>query len=291
MQIWIFGGTGLIGQALYPALIRDGHSVTVLSRKAGLGSIAWDALAGAPLPDLPNPDVVISLAGEPVAQRWTAAAKQRISDSRVQGTARLVEALSRFPQPPHLLSASATGIYGDRGDEVLDEQSTAGSGFLADVCRAWEAAAQRAQVYRMPLAVVRIAVVLAGEGGALQKMLPAFRLGLGGALAGGRQWMPWIALPDIVSLFQFLIANRSTGTFNATSPQPARNIDFTNALGKVLHRPTLARVPGFALRAVFGEMSQVVTNSQRVVPRAAHGFEFRYPQIEAALHALLDAGM
>lgn len=291
MQSWIVGGTGLIGQALRPALIRYGQSVTVLSRKARLDSITWDALTGAPLPDVPNPDVVISLAGEPVAQRWTPEARQRIMTSRVQGTARLVEALSRFKKPPYLLSASATGIYGDRGDELLDEQSLPGSGFLAEVCRAWEAAAWSAQDHGMTVAVVRIAVVLARDGGALQKMLPVFRLGLGGPLAGGQQWMPWIALPDLVSMFQFLISNRSSGTFNATSPQPARNIDFTQALGKVVHRPTLVGVPSLALRAIFGEMSQVLTDSQRVVPRAAHGFDFRYPQIEAALHAVLDAGV
>ena len=289
MQIWISGGTGLIGRALAQQFREDGYAVSCLSRRAAGGNtFAWDAAAGAPFPALPAPDAVISLAGEPVAQRWTPEVKQRIRESRVLGTLHLVEALGALPTPPQILiSASATGYYGDCGDAVLDEQSPNGSDFLASVCSEWEAAALSAERFGIPVCILRVSVVLAREGGALAKMLPPFRWGVGGKMGSGDQWMPWIALPDLVALFRFVLAHRRTGIYNATSPEPVRNRDLAKALGRVLHRPALLPLPAAALRVMFGEMASALLSSQRVLPRALPEFRFTYPEIEHALESLL----
>jgi hypothetical protein len=213
--------------------------------------------------------------------------------SRVESTRTLCGILASLPQPPAaVLVASATGIYGDRGEEVLDESSTAGTGFLADLCRAWEAATDPAELAGARVVSLRFGVVLA-RGGALAKMLPAFRLGLGGRLGSGRQWMSWISLDDAVSAVQFLLASELSGPFNLTSPEPVRNADFTRALARSLHRPALLAVPAFALRTVFGEMgNEALLGSARVHPTrlSRSGFSFAHPQLDAALRAILSEG-
>jgi uncharacterized protein (TIGR01777 family) len=238
-------------------------------------------------------DAVVHLAGEGVADHlWTPARKQAIRDSRVGGTRALVRAIATVPseaRPRALISASAIGYYGDRGDEQLDEQSQSGNDFLAEVCTAWEQEAFAAEKLGVRTVVVRLGVVLGKEGGALQKMLLPFRLGLGGRLGSGRQWMSWIHLDDLVSLFVSVIGDgNATGAINGVAPTPVTNAVFTAALGKVLYRPVILSVPAFALRLTLGEMSAILLASQRALPRAAErlGFTFRYPYIRSALAAL-----
>ncbi len=187
------------------------------------------------------------------------------------------------------LSASAVGFYGDRGDELLDENSSAGEDFLANACREWEAAAREAEAFAR-VCLVRIGIVLAPDGGALGKMLPPFRLGLGGPMGGGNQWMPWIALDDLVQLFVFLIESNASGVFNGTAPEPVRNREFARTLARLLHRPAILPLPAALLRLMFGEMASVMLASQRVVPKRATGFVYRYPSLEGALRAVLDPG-
>lgn len=281
MKIAISGASGFIGRHLLKSLAEAGHSLCPLSRHAP-ASLAAESLREA--------DVIIHLAGEPVAQRWTAAAKQRIRDSRVVGTHSLVETLATLPRRPEaLICASAIGYYGSRGDEILTESSTPGSGFLPEVCVAWEREAQTAEAFGMRVVRVRIGVVLAAGGGALPRMLPPFRMGVGGRLGSGRQWMSWIHLEDLAALFQLAVESRVRGPLNAVAPQPVTNSDFTRELAHALRRPAVFPVPEFALRLLFGEMADVLLASQRVVPAAAEaaGFRFRFPQLASALAGLL----
>jgi hypothetical protein len=232
---------------------------------------------------------VIHLAGEPVAQRWNAEVKARIRDSRVQGTRALVDAMARLePRPSVLVSASAIGIYGDRGDELLTEDSAPGTGFLAETCVEWEAEASRAAEFGIRVAKLRIGFVL-GDGGALEKMVPAFRAFVGGRLGTGRQWMPWIHVDDVAEMFFHSVENEVRGVWNATSPNPVRNVDFTRELAAVLHRPALFPVPPFALKIAFGELAQHMLDSARVVPERAMrgGFAFQYPGLAEAMRNLL----
>jgi uncharacterized protein (TIGR01777 family) len=238
--------------------------------------------------------VVFNLAGDPVASgRWTAAKKARIRDSRVLGTRNLVAALAKLEQRPRVLvSASAVGYYGDRGDETLDEQSPPGSDFLAEVCAAWEREAAVARELGIRVVPIRIGVVLGRGGGALAKMLLPFRLGVGSPLGSGNQYMPWIHLDDLVDLMLFA-ADRETvvGPLNGTAPHPATNRQFTYALGRAVGRPTfLPAVPGVALKLLAGEFAEVLLASQRAMPQAAlaAGYAFRYPALEAALQAILS---
>jgi uncharacterized protein (TIGR01777 family) len=236
-------------------------------------------------------DAVIHLAGEPVAQRWTTAAKRRIRDSRILGTRRLVEALAGLEcRPRVLVAASAVGYYGSRGDEILDESARPGSGYLAEVCVGWEREAAAAEDLGIRVARIRIGVVLDRGGGALGRMLPAFRLGLGGPLGGGKQWLSWIHVADLAEMFRHVLENSRAGAWNGVVPHPVTNADFTRVLGQVLRRPAVLPVPAAALRLLFGEMSEVLLASQRVVPRAAEstGFHFRYPELGPALSELLD---
>ena len=279
MKVLITGGSGLIGSALAPALESAGHAAVVLGRR---GPNRWDPAIGGDLPAAARgADAVISLAGENVAQRWTPAVRQAVRESRVAGTRPLIQARDKSP-PRVFVSASATGYYGDRGDEELTEASPAGTGFLAEVCRDWESAADSAG---MRVVKVRLGVVLDPRGGALGKMLPAFRLGLGARLGSGLQWMPWVHRQDAVSLLMAALGESFAGVYNACAPQPVRNVDFARALGRALRRPVLLRIPRLALQAMFGEMSGVLLGSQRVLPRAtaAAGFQFQFPQIDAAL--------
>jgi uncharacterized protein (TIGR01777 family) len=297
MNITISGASGFIGRRLLKSLAKAGHSLHVLSRHAGTNLPAgvristWDPLKGPPPAEsLREADAIIHLAGEPVAQRWTAQAKRRIRESRVAGTRNLVEALVTLTQRPEaLICAAAIGYYGSRGDEVLTESSAPGSGFLPEVCVAWEREAQAAEALGVRVVRVRMGLVLDAGGGALQRMLPPFRMGVGGRLGNGRQWMSWIHLEDLAALFQFAVESQVRGPLNGVAPNPVTNSDFTRELARALGRPAVFPVPGFALRLLFGEMADVLLDSQRVAPGApeAAGFRFRFPQLAQALAGLL----
>jgi uncharacterized protein len=301
MRVTVTGATGLIGTRLVAALARRGDEVTVLSRdparareQLGSGILAerWDPLGEpAPTAALAGRDGVIHLAGEPVAQRWSAAAKERIRTSRESGTANLVAGLrTAEPRPRVLVSASAVGYYGPRGDEEVPESDPPGDDFLAEVCVAWEQAAQAAAELGVRVAIVRTGVVLAPDGGALEKMLPPFRAGVGGPVAGGKQWMPWIHADDLVGLYlAALDGDGWSGPLNGSAPQPATNRDVSKALGRALHRPALAPVPRLALRALYGEMEQIVTTGQRAVPARplALGYAYAHPELDEALRSAL----
>jgi hypothetical protein len=297
MKCVISGGTGFIGRRIVDRLLKDGHYVGVWSRRPGrenraaVASFSWDPLQGEPPAESLNMmDAVIHLAGEPVAQRWNADVKRRIRDSRVLGTRALVEAISRVRHKPEVLvCASAIGYYGDRGDEALNESSTPGNGFLADVCRGWEAEADRAAEFGLRVVRLRIGFVLGRDGGALARMAPFFRAFVGGRLGSGKQWMPWIHVSDVARMFVHAVENDIAGVWNAASPNPVTNGDFTREMGRALDRPTLFPVPPFALKLVFGELGQHMLDSSRVIPEAAlkAGFRFDYPELGPALRSLL----
>ena len=300
MRVTVTGATGLIGARVVAALQARGDQVTVLSRRPehaqrllGVEAVGWNPAAG-PAPDegLAGRDGVLHLAGEPIAQRWTPASKERIRSSRELGTARLVEGLERSePRPRVLVSASAVGFYGARGDERLDEHAPPGADFLALVCEAWERAAAAAAGLGMRTVSLRTGVLVDRADGALARMLPPFRLGVGGPVAGGDQYISWIAPDDLVRLYLAALDDPTwSGPVNATAPEPVTNREFAHALGRVLHRPAVLPIPGFALRALYGEMASVVTTGQRAVPARAlaGGFEFRHPAIEETLAAALS---
>jgi len=297
MNITISGASGFIGRRLLKVLAGAGHQLHVLSRHAGANMPAgirvsvWEPAKGQPPREsLANADAVVHLAGEPVAQRWTAEAKRRIRDSRVAGTHHLVEALAALPRRPGVLvSASAIGYYGSRGDEPLDESSPPGTGFLPEVCIGWEKEALAAAELGMRVAVIRNGMVLDPKGGALARILVPFRLGVGGRIGSGRQWMSWIHLGDLAEMFRFAVEKPVSGVWNGVAPEAVTNREFTRALAQSLHRPALFLVPAAALKLIFGEMSEVLLDSQRVVPRApeAAGFRFQFPQLGPALADLL----
>ncbi len=299
MKITITGATGLIGQRLVATLNDRGDHVTVLSRNAekaasalGVEAIAWDALAGpAPSEALAGRDAVIHLAGEPVAQRWNAARKQAILDSRELGTRNLVAGIAAVdPRPAALISSSAVGFYGKHGDELVDESSPAGDDFLADVCVRWEKEADAARALGLRVVHIRTGVVLDKTGGALKTMLPPFKAGIGGPVAGGKQYMPWIHVDDIVGLYLAALDDASwSGAYNGSAPEPVTNKAFSKALGRVLHRPSFSPVPAFAIKALYGEMSEVVTEGQRAVPKRAlaEGYSFKHPDLDEALTSAL----
>jgi uncharacterized protein (TIGR01777 family) len=284
VNITVTGATGFIGRYLVQSLARDGHSVRALSRAA------WDVLAGEPPAEsLAGADAVVHLAGSPVAKRWTRQAKKEIRASRVDGTHHLVTALSTLSQRPEVLvCASAIGIYGDRGDEVLTETSPVADGFLADVCRAWESEADLAESLGVRVVKLRFGIALGRKGGALERMLPPFRAFVGGRIGPGSQWMSWIHIADIVGLIRFAIDQPLNGAVNATTPNPLRNREFTSELAGVLHRPAIFPVPAPALKILFGEMADVLLASQRVLPKAAEsaGYRFAFPELGAALRDL-----
>jgi uncharacterized protein (TIGR01777 family) len=305
LRVSVTGATGLIGARLLAALHDRGAQVTALSRDparaharlgAGPGApvevVRWDMMnEPAPAAALAGRDAIVHLAGETIAQRWTSKAKTAIRDSRVTGTRRLVEGL-RFaePRPRTLISASAIGYYGPHGEEPLDEDAPAGSGFLAEVCAAWEAEAERATELGVRVVRVRTGVVLDRHGGALGKMLPPFRLGVGGPVAGGRQYISWIHSDDLVGMMLAALQDEGwTGPINATAPEPVSNRDFSRALGSALRRPTLLPVPGAALRLIYGEMAEIVTTGARVVPAKplVLGYRFRHPRLQGALRSAL----
>lgn len=303
MRVAVTGATGLIGRALVAALLRRGDEVVALSRDAGrvrevLGDRielhAWPRPTDEPPPEaaLAGADAVVHLLGEPVAQRWTSESKERIRTSRVAGTRSLVQGLQALAperRPGVLISQSATGFYGPRDDRPLDESAPAGDDFLAGVVLDWEREALAAAP-EIRVVLTRTGVVLSPEGGALAKMLPFFRVGIGGPVAGGRQYVPWIHLDDVVGAMLFCLDNApATGPINLTAPNPVTNTDLSRTLGRVLRRPAVLPVPALALKTLYGEMAQIVITGQRAVPTRLQqlGYDFRDPDLEPALRDVL----
>jgi uncharacterized protein len=300
MKVLVTGSSGLIGLALIPSLAAGGHQVIRLVRPksssslSGVSEVRWDPAEGKiESSGLESLDAVVHLAGENIAAgRWTAEQKAKIRDSRIKGTELLCSTLARLARPPKVLvSASAIGYYGDRGAESLREESPSGSGFLAEVSRQWEAATEAAARMGVRVVLTRFGVVLSSSGGALAKMLPPFRMGAGGKLGSGKQYMSWVALDDAVgSIHQLLSDEALRGPVNVVAPNPVTNLEFTKTLGRVLSRPTVASVPSFAARLVFGEMADaLLLASTRVEPAKLQnaGYRFRYPDLEGALRHLL----
>src|SRR5215510_842164 len=296
MNILVTGSSGLIGTALVSSLTISGHEVTRLVRRQPTSdekAVHWDPMAGTiDASAIEGADAVVHLAGENIAERWTAAKKANIRNSRVKGTQLLCETLAHLSSPPKVLvSASAIGYYGDRGETILTDDSPPGRGFLAEVCRDWEAATEPARQQGMRVIQLRLGVVLSAAGGALAKMLPPFRLGLGGVLGSGRQYVSWIALDDVVGAIQHAIVTQALqGPTNAVAPRAVTNQEFTKTLGKVLGRPTAIPLPAFAARLMFGEMAdELLLAGARVQPAKllASGYQFRHPELEGALRHVL----
>jgi uncharacterized protein (TIGR01777 family) len=294
--VLISGASGFLGSALAQSLQQDGHKLVRLSRASLPDHVTWDPAAGridrAAL-ERTAADVVINLAGEPIAQRWTASRRTLIRETRVHGTQALSEAIAALGKKPTLLlNGSAMGFYGaQRGDEILDESSASGQDFLAEVASDWERATEPASTAGVRVASSRTGLVLGASGGMLQRILPPFKAGVGGRLGDGKQWMSCISLEDYVRGLRFIIDTPSvSGPVNLVGPEPVRNDEFTKVLASVLHRPALFPVPRFAMQLVFGEMADnTIFASQRVVPKklAGAGFEFRHPRLEQALRAEL----
>jgi uncharacterized protein (TIGR01777 family) len=294
MKILVSGATGLIGTAFVKAATGAGATVTPLTRTKAAGSITWDPAVGTiDAAALEGFDAVVHLAGENIAAgRWSAAQKKRILDSRVQGTQLLSKTLAQLQRRPSVLvSASAIGFYGNAGDRVLTENSPAGSDFLSNVCREWERATEPAAKAGIRVVHLRTGIVLAAEGGALKKMLTPFKLGLGGKIGSGRQYMSWIDIQDHVNvILHCLMRDSARGPVNSVSPAPVTNSEFTDKIGKVLGRPTIFPLPAFVARGLFGEMADaLLLSSQRVEPEKleAEGFNFRYRTLEESLRHVL----
>lgn len=303
MRVTVTGASGLIGRALVAELREHSTRVTILSRGAGdhsadtpgVDALRWDPLnEPAPVEAFNEADAVVHLAGENVAQRWTERAKRAILQSRVTGTRNLLaglEAAAKLgPCPRTLISGSAIGYYGAHGEEPLDEDAPAGSGFLAETCVAWEAEARKASALGMRVALMRTGVVLSREGGALKKMLPPFQLGVGGPVAGGSQYISWVHRDDLVGMIVAALEDeRWSGPINGTAPEPVTNRELSHALGHALHRPSLLPVPGFVLGLLYGEMAEIVTTGARVVPARALvlGYSFRHGELDGALRSAL----
>jgi len=298
MRIAVTGVTGLIGSALVPALETAGHEVVRLVRRSPrpeAGERYFDPVAGQMDPQaLEGTEAVVHLAGENIGQRWTPQVKERIRRSRVAGAAMLVEAMERGARPRVFLSASAVGYYGPRGDEPVTEEAGPGQGFLAQVCREWEEAAEATSRLGVRVAIARLGVVLSSRGGALARMLPIFRLGLGGPLGSGRQYVSWVAIDDAVAAFLWLLEREdAAGPFNVTSPEPVTFRELARTLGRVLGRPAFLPMPAPVLRLAFGEMAQeTLLSGQRALPKRLleAGFRFRFPRLEEALRHLLGRG-
>ncbi len=298
MRILVSGATGLIGSALLPPLKSNGAVVTQLARKGapyaadGAQKLSWDPMQELSPEAISGFDAVIHLAGESIVGRWTDAKKRNIRDSRVRGTKNLAQALARAKQKPQVfISASAIGYYGDRGDELLSEQSTAGRGFLSEVCEEWEASAKPAIDAGIRTVLMRTGIVLSAQGGALGKMLTPFKLGAGGRIGSGRQWMSWIDIQDMVGAIHFMLQNvNSIGPVNMVAPNPVTNAEFTKTLAAVLSRPAIFPVPAFAVKLAFGEMGETaLLGSQRVEPRVLMtcGYPFQFSELQASLEHIL----
>jgi uncharacterized protein (TIGR01777 family) len=302
MDVTLTGATGLIGTRLVRALVARGDGVTVLSRSPeragsalGVAAVAWDPMQNpAPAAALRGRDAIVHLAGEPVAQRWSAETKRAIHDSREVGTRNLVAGLAAVDAGPErpgtLVASSAVGYYGTHGDEPVPESTAPGDDFLAGVCVAWEREADAAQALGLRVVRIRTGVVLDQGGGALGKMLLPFKAGVGGPVAGGRQYLPWIHADDLVGIYLKALDDPAwSGPYNGAAPEPVTNKEFSRALGRVLHRPAVAPVPGFAIRALYGEMAEIVTDGQRAVPdrTLAGGYTYAHPDLDEALADVL----
>ena len=299
MRVTVTGATGTIGQALASELRERGDDVTALSRNAeraaaelGTAAQVWNDPKGEPPPldSLRGRHAIVHLLGETVAQRWNDDVKREIRDSRILSTRQLVAGLAELDEgerPRVLVSQSTTGFYGPQGDERLDEEAAPGSDFLANVVRDWEAEAQTAAELGLRVVMTRTGVVLSDGAGALEKMLPFFKLGIAGPVAGGKQYVPWVHLDDVVGALVACLDGELRGPVNVTAPEPVTNKEFSKTLGKVLKRPALAPVPALVLKALYGEMAVIVTTGQRVVPTRLEesGYRFRQPDLEAALLA------
>lgn len=282
MHIAISGASGFVGRRLVETLEGKGHRIQRLKRWSSEPQLTAE----------PALDAVVHLAGEPVSQRWNAAVKQRIRDSRVAGTRLLVDAMGKLAvKPKVLVCASAVGYYGERGDQVLDETAGPAEGFLAEVCKEWEAEADRAEALGIRVVKIRIGLVLGKNGGALEKMLPPFRLGLGARLGDGRQWMSWIHLDDLVGMIEYALEHENArGVWNGVAPNPVTNAEFTRQLGAAVRRPALFVAPRWLVTLGAGEMAQILFFSQRGAPAAplAAGYRFRYPELGAALRSVVS---
>ena len=305
MKVTVTGATGAIGRALVRELAARDDEALALSRDGrrarealGVEALSWERPKSQrpPAESLRGHDGIVNLLGEPLAQRWSEAAKREIRDSRVRSTRNLVEALAGLPEPERprvLVSQSAVGRYGARGDERIDESAPAGSDFVARVAADWEAEAHRAEELGVRVVTTRTGVVLSPGGGALEKMLPPFRLGVGGPVAGGGQYVPWVHLDDVVGALTFCLhTEAASGPVNITAPEPVTNTELSKTLGRVLSRPAVVPVPALALRTLYGEMAVVVTTGQRAVPRRLLelGYEFRRPDLEEALRDAIGRG-
>lgn len=293
MRILITGGTGFVGRALCPRLAADGHEVVILTRQANPRVPSGVAAAVTRLDALVPDDfgAVINLAGEPIGDaRWTENRKRLLIDSRVGTTSRLVEWMGRGSRRPEvLISASAVGYYGEQGDRPVTEDTPPAPGFTHDLCAAWEREASRAEALGVRVCIARIGVVLDRDGGALAKMLPAFRLGAGGRLGSGAHYFPWIHRDDMTAICRWLLERpQARGAYNACAPNPVTNAEFTRALGRALGRPTVLPMPRTALKLLFGEMSELLLTSDRMIPQRllAEGFQFRHPVLDGALTAI-----
>ncbi len=300
MKVLVTGATGFVGSRLCERLRQRGDTVVALSRDGASArrrvatlehAYTWDPLAEPAASEaFAGVDAVVHLLGEPVAGRWTAAKKRLILDSRVLGTRNLVEAISKLDvKPKVLVSSSAMGYYGDRGEEQLTEESSAGEGFTSEVCRAWEREALRVEPLGVRLARLRSGLVLAKAGGPLAEMLTPFRLGVGGPLGSGRQWWSWIHRDDAVGVIIHLLGSDYNGPVNGTAPEPVRQKEFARILGRVLHRPAFMPAPAFALKAVLGEFSSELLAGKQVLPKVAQriGYRFQYPDLRSCLQAEL----
>jgi uncharacterized protein len=296
VKVTITGATGTIGSALVRELTARGDDVTALSRSPGRAALGVEALEWAepkrtppPAESLRGRDAVVHLLGETIAQRWSDETKREIRDSRVLSTRNLVAALKGLRErerPRVLVSQSASGWYGPRGDERIDESEPAGHDFQANVTEVWEAEARKAEELGLRMVTTRTGVVLAQSGDALKKMLPFFKLGVGGPVAGGKQYLPWVHLDDVVGAIVFALDTESlSGPINVTAPEPVTNKEFSTVLGRVLHRPAFLPVPGFAVKVLYGQMSEIVTGGPRAVPArlTEAGYPFRRPELEPAL--------
>ncbi len=302
MKVLIAGGSGFIGRHLAGRLLQEGHTIAILSRRpelhraalpAAVEWIEWQVRAGGDwLNRLPEFDAVINLAGENIgAGWWTAAKKRRILESRLQATQALIDGMQQTgARPAVYVNASAIGYYGSRGDDVIDETSPGGNDFLAQVCREWETAAEKADAWAQRRCIVRIGMVLGRDGGALPQMVMPFKLFVGGKIGSGRQWMSWIHIHDLARAFAFILQTAGArGVVNATAPNPVTNAEWTQTLARVLHRPALFPVPAAVLKLGLGEKSVLALQSQRVLPKAllSLGFRFQFPTLEEALADLL----
>jgi uncharacterized protein (TIGR01777 family) len=293
-RILVSGSSGPIGSALQPSLKAQGFTVTRLVRASATGSdqIVWDPSRTLSPEIVSGFHAIIHLAGESIVGRWTDAKKRRILESRAQGTGHLAEAAAKASQPPRVfISASAIGFYGNRGDEILREDSSSGEGFAAEICRQWEGATQPAAQAGIRTVQMRIGVVMSADGGALPAMLTPFRLGIGGRLGNGRQWWTWVSVRDVVGAIQHVLNHDAlSGPVNTVAPNPVTNAEFTRILASVLHRPAIFPMPAFAVRLIFGEMGEeLFLGSQRVEPAklAATGYRFQHPDLRNALKEIL----